>query len=429
LTLKDEFPRLFSISLQQNATINEMGAWEGGNWNWNLSWRRFLFQWELEQLEELMSKLKEVIPSVCTMDKIWWKHNKSGEYSTRSFTQAWWNLKDTNHDLRHVWKGLAPPRAELLVWFILQEKMNTRSRLKRLNILKEDATVVCPFCELEEESVSHLLMHCLFSWKTWMKVLEWWHIILPMSNSPSQWFHAWMGAVNCGFQKKLWMSLFLDVCWTLWHQRNLIVFEKKKTDWEHLFYLIKLRLGYWMKGWSSQLPFAAADVIHNLEVVRQWRQNSEDRRIAIWHPPPTQVWKWNVDGSARGKPGPAGIGGILCDNNGVVLAQFASSVGIRDSNEAEFLAIAFALEMCLDRTDCLDMDLIVESDSKNALAWVNNASLCPWGLRFVHNKLKNILMVLKKVLFIHICRESNQEADALAKRGSLLQGRELAWFV
>jgi ribonuclease HI len=101
-------------------------------------------------------------------------------------------------------------------------------------------------------------------------------------------------------------------------------------------------------------------------------------------------------------------------------------VGIRDSNEAEFLAIDFALEMCLDRTDCVDMNLIVESDSKNALAWVNNASLCPWGLRFVHNKLKNILMVLKKVLFIHICRESNQEADALAKRGSLLQGREFS---
>jgi hypothetical protein len=43
--------------------------------------------------------------------------------------------------------------------------------------------------------------------------------------------------------------------------------------------------------------------------------------------------------------------------------------------------------------------------------------------------LKNFLLVLKNVLFIHICREANQKADALAKRGSLLQGRELTWFV
>ncbi|PNX83630.1 hypothetical protein L195_g039674, partial [Trifolium pratense] len=55
-----------------------------------------------------------------------------------------------------------------------------------------------------------------------------------------------------------------------------------------------------------------------------------------------------TNGSTRGKPGLACIGGILQNNRGCVLAHFAASVGVRDSNEAEFMAIVFALELYLD---------------------------------------------------------------------------------
>lgn len=53
-----------------------------------------------------------------------------------------------------------------------------------------------------------------------------------------------------------------------------------------------------------------------------------------WCPPPHNKIKWNVDGSARGKPGPGGIGGILRDEIGNIKAMFAAAVGVRDSNEA-----------------------------------------------------------------------------------------------
>ncbi|MCH93148.1 N-terminal acetyltransferase complex ARD1 subunit-like protein [Trifolium medium] len=60
--------------------------------------------------------------------------------------------------------------------------------------------------------------------------------------------------------------------------------------------------------------------------------------------PAQNEWKWNVDGSSKGKPGAAGIGGVLRNDRGDIVAQFAASIGVRDSNEAEFLAIVFALE-------------------------------------------------------------------------------------
>ncbi|KAK7281927.1 hypothetical protein RIF29_10309 [Crotalaria pallida] len=52
-TLKTKFPTLFSVSIQKEEVIANMGFWDGLQWNWNLSWRRHLYQWEQTKLEEL----------------------------------------------------------------------------------------------------------------------------------------------------------------------------------------------------------------------------------------------------------------------------------------------------------------------------------------------------------------------------------------
>ncbi|XVF86739.1 hypothetical protein PTKIN_Ptkin18bG0066500 [Pterospermum kingtungense] len=49
--------------------------------------------------------------------------------------------------------------------------------------------------------------------------------------------------------------------------------------------------------------------------------------------------KFNVDGSTLGKPGPAGIGGVLRDHEGNIKIRLLKSVGSADSNLAELLAI------------------------------------------------------------------------------------------
>lgn len=80
-----------------------------------------------------------------------------------------------------------------------------------------------------------------------------------------------------------------------------------------------------------------------------------------------------------------------------MVAGFAASVGIRDSNEAEFLAILTSLEISLDKEWLKEGSLIVELDSNVALAWIKSS--CPWQLRFSDNKIKNILGFLKNVSF------------------------------
>lgn len=111
--------------------------------------------------------------------------------------------------------------------------------------------------------------------------------------------------------------------------------------------------------------------------------------LGHWQPPPLRSWKWNVDGFAKGKPGPVGVGGVLCDDKGRIWAKFVALAGVRDSNEAEFLIIVFALVLSIDKDWLKAGSLLVKSDSKNALVLVKSA--CPWNLRYYGNKLRNFV--------------------------------------
>jgi len=55
--LKDLYPRLFSLSLNQGMTVGETGFWDDYGWHWHIKWRMERFQWELVLEEELLSIL------------------------------------------------------------------------------------------------------------------------------------------------------------------------------------------------------------------------------------------------------------------------------------------------------------------------------------------------------------------------------------
>lgn len=54
------------------------------------------------------------------------------------------------------------------------------------------------------------------------------------------------------------------------------------------------------------------------------------KKVMSWAPPLDGVLKFNVDGAARGKQGPAGIGGVFRNSNKDVLMVFSKSIGVKD---------------------------------------------------------------------------------------------------
>jgi ribonuclease HI len=118
------------------------------------------------------------------------------------------------------------------------------------------------------------------------------------------------------------------------------------------------------------------------------------------------------DGGARGNPGPAGIGAVLNEENGIVIAEISKYIGETTNNQAEYQALIAGLEKAkelkAEELDCyLDSELVVKQLNREYK--VKNAELAPLFL-----KVHNLSLSFKKIKFIHVRREFNKEADKLA---------------
>lgn len=118
------------------------------------------------------------------------------------------------------------------------------------------------------------------------------------------------------------------------------------------------------------------------------------------------------DGGARGNPGPAGIGAIIYDAKGQVLAEISEFLGTATNNQAEYKALIAALkkakELEVKELECyLDSELVVKQLKREYK--VKNADLAPLFLQ-----IHNLTISFKNISFHHIPREQNKVADKLA---------------
>ena len=79
-------------------------------------------------------------------DQHWWHHSSSGTFSVMSFINAFpatQAIYEYDKVSSKVWCGLVPTKAKLLVWLLIHGRLNTKERLHRQNILRNDE-ISCP---------------------------------------------------------------------------------------------------------------------------------------------------------------------------------------------------------------------------------------------------------------------------------------------
>ncbi|KAK2644836.1 hypothetical protein Ddye_020031 [Dipteronia dyeriana] len=201
---------------------------------------------------------------------------------------------------------------------------------------------------------------------------------------------------------RAWSSLFYAVVWTVWEARNICVFEEKEVS---IVY--------------------ASDLVNEVCVDRRKCTVCPKQ---VWFPHCVNSLKFNVDGSSRGKPGLAGIGCVLCNENGRVLCLFLAHVGIEDSNTTKIMAIHRALQLCVTKPALIGRDIVIIIDSKVAVSWINNME--------VYGSLKHVELIynirgfskfLGGVPVVYNPRHTNSFADSLAKMGSNMMEDRLEW--
>lgn len=127
-----------------------------------------------------------------------------------------------------------------------------------------------------------------------------------------------------------------------------------------------------------------------------------------------------TDGGARGNPGPAAVGFIVKDSRGKILTKVGKYIGRATNNVAEYTAVIEALKWLKNPPQLLftDYSITFFLDSKLVVNQLN-------GLYKIKNPgLRNLIIKVRqlereigvKIIYRHISREKNKEADALVNQ-------------
>jgi len=120
----------------------------------------------------------------------------------------------------------------------------------------------------------------------------------------------------------------------------------------------------------------------------------------------------NVDGGARGNPGPAGYGVLMQDAAGRTVAELSKFLGHRTNNYAEYCGLIAALEWALAHGHTA---LRVRSDSELLVRQMKGIyKVKSPDLRPLYEQARALSRKLRSFHIEHVRREKNREADRLA---------------
>jgi ribonuclease HI len=135
----------------------------------------------------------------------------------------------------------------------------------------------------------------------------------------------------------------------------------------------------------------------------------------------------HTDGGARGNPGPAGIGVVVTDEAGRVVAEIAEGIGPATNNVAEYRAAIEGLRAAADhgaRRVLLRADSRLLIEQLAGRFRVKNPTL-----QRLHEEARAVMKRFDEVALEHVRRELNADADRLANQGidDWLAGPGRAW--
>ncbi|XP_058727140.1 uncharacterized protein LOC131598571 [Vicia villosa] len=213
--------------------MEEMGSFVLNQWNWLvMEERKDIVGAAMGQLRELEELLVEVSPKVREMNVFKWlsdgKYTVSSDYkvfvtSFIVFPQVVVNMAIVDN----VWNTLVRSKIQVFGWRAIRDRLPTREQLAKRGIITEDIDKVCVFRSLSIESLSHLMVDCIFTRAVWQKVALWVGLIMDNHSDMVDHVSAFYNSLDdlVGNRKRL--VVWLATCWAIWWMRNEIIFNAK----------------------------------------------------------------------------------------------------------------------------------------------------------------------------------------------------------
>ncbi|XP_055962325.1 uncharacterized protein LOC130015694 [Mercurialis annua] len=348
--------------------------------------------------EDVVNVLKLPISRNLPPDKLFWTPEKRGLYTVKSgYYQACklLNMGSASSSSGTVSNGLWPkiwrrsfqPKHRHFLWRILHEALPCNVKL---SIRVPEVSKTCPRCGVEDETQLHALKECEAVRGLWLLSPLSLRGDLIMCRNMEEWL---VQSFNLFKEDKL--QLFVLSLWTIWCDRNNLVFGNRRQPPDEMFrYVI-----------PSNCDSSASDRVSKALTPAANHQ---------WIPPDARSVKLNSDAAISLAKNCSVISAVCRNSHGTVLRWGVKFLhGITDAESAESQAVLFGLHIA---SDIYGERLICESDAANVINRLLHPSHAIDPIQLVIDDCIS-LAAARNVSFIHVRRQCNQFAHALAKWG------------
>ncbi|KAK3206977.1 hypothetical protein Dsin_021023 [Dipteronia sinensis] len=153
--------------------------------------------------------------------------------------------------------------------------------------------------------------------------------------------------------------------WQVWESRNQLIFKGKQASILWATKMVGFKVVWWFKYFEKNSEDSITHMLINIpDSVHFSSKSSRIFPKQIGYPILSTGLNFNVDGSSKGNPGSAGIGGVLRGDSGKVAGMFSCYIGFTDAMLAEITAILKAAQLCYLTLELRRNSILIVSDSK-----------------------------------------------------------------
>jgi ribonuclease HI/exonuclease III len=395
-------PTMFSVFspctvLPESAMVADLISGEPPEWNKGLI--RSIF---LDDEADLICDLP--LSRYHQPDRLIWQATSSGEFTVRSAYHFEVERLDqkkgecsNSRQFMNLWKilwGLQVPNStKVFLWRACNDILPTKEKLKKRGVIEDD---LCCFCGVAQETIAHIIWECPSSQDVWGKCGR----RIQKRNNEAVDFRRMVEDMSEELSKDE-LGLFAVTAKGIWKRRNSCIHG-----------------GVFVH--PNSIVITAQDLCFQFQKanVRPENQKADaaEEEGRKWSNPPNGIFKVNWDAALLKDHSGIGIGAIIRDEFGSVIAALSRTVNARmDPVTAEATAALHAVELC---RDVGVQDLILEGDSLTVVKAIASRGQINHYFGQIIEDIRMVLRSRRSWSVRHAKREANEAAHGLAKEAT-----------
>ena len=148
---------MFDLAGSKDAWVADYWDPMGEEGGWTPLFLRPFNDWEVEEVERLLSSIQDKRLDADGEDRMLWKGTKNEIFTVKSLYKSLDHSCAVSFPGKIIWSPYVPSKMSFFAWEASWEKVLTQDQLKRRGWILANR---CCLCCAEEESINHILVHC-----------------------------------------------------------------------------------------------------------------------------------------------------------------------------------------------------------------------------------------------------------------------------